>query len=131
METHYKIIGSILIFLALVHVIFPKYFHWKKELQSLSLINRQMMSVHTFFITLTVLLMGILCLTNTKELITTSLGKTISLGFGIFWTVRLIFQFFVYSPVLWKGKKFETIIHVVFSLLWIYLSYIFLAVGLQ
>ncbi|PUB32788.1 hypothetical protein C8J95_104190 [Elizabethkingia sp. YR214] len=90
-----------------------------------------MMSVHTFFITLTVLLMGILCLTNTKELITTSLGKTISLGFGIFWTVRLIFQFFVYSPVLWKGKKFETIIHVVFSLLWIYLSYIFLAVGLQ
>lgn len=75
METHYKIIGSILIFLALVHVIFPKYFHWKKELQSLSLINRQMMFVHTFFIALTVLLMGILCLTNTKELITTPLGK--------------------------------------------------------
>ncbi|OPB89073.1 hypothetical protein BB021_06850 [Elizabethkingia ursingii] len=131
MEIHYRIIGSILIFLALVHIIFPKYFHWKKELQSLSLINRQMMSVHTFFTALTVLLMGILCLTNTKELITTPLGKTISLGFGIFWAVRLIFQFFVYSPILWKGKKFETIIHVVFSLLWIYLSYIFLAVGLQ
>ena len=131
METHYKIIGSILIFLSLVHVIFPKYFHWKKELQSLSLINRQMMSVHTFFIALTVLLMGILCLTNTKDLITTPLGKTISLGFGIFWTVRLIFQFFVYSPMLWKGKKIETIIHIVFSLLWIYLSSIFLVVGLQ
>ncbi|MDX8569797.1 hypothetical protein OZ668_17500 [Elizabethkingia sp. HX XZB] len=131
METHYKIIGSILIFLALVHVIFPKYFHWKKELQPLSLINRQMISVHTFFIALTVLLMGILCLTNTKELITTPLGKTISLGFGIFWTIRLIFQFFVYSPMLWKGKKFETTIHIVFSLLWIYLSYIFLAVGLR
>lgn len=131
METHYKIIGSILIFLALVHVIFPKYFHWKKELQPLSLINRQMMSVHTFFIALTVLLMGILCLTNTKELITIPLGKTISLGFGIFWTIRLIFQFFVYSPMLWKGKKFETTIHIVFSLLWIYLSYIFLAVGFR
>ena len=111
--------------LALVHIIFPKYFNWKEELKSLSLINRQMMTIHTFFIALTVFLMGLLCLTSAAELTETRLGKTISLGLGIFWSLRLIIQFFGYSPKLWKGKRYETIIHILFSALWLYLSIIF------
>ncbi len=112
--------------LALVHVIFPKYFNWKEELKSLSLINRQMMTVHTFFIALVVFLMGLLCLTSSTELIETKLGKTISLGLGIFWSIRLFIQFFGYSTELWKGKTFETVVHILFSLLWTYLSVAFL-----
>lgn len=126
MEIHFKIIGVLLIALALVHIAFPKYFNWEKELKSLSLINRQMMTIHTFFIALTVFLMGLLCLISSNELIRTNLGKKISLGLGVFWTVRLIIQFFGYSPDLWKGKKFETSMHIVFSCLWTYLSIIFL-----
>lgn len=126
MEIHYKTIGVLLMALALVHVIFPKYFNWKDELKSLSLINRQMMTVHTFFIALIVFLMGLLCLTSATELIETKLGKTISLGLGVFWSTRLFIQFFGYSTELWKGKTFETIVHIVFSLLWTYLSVVFL-----
>ncbi len=126
MEIHFKIISVLLIALAMVHIFFPKYFNWDKELKSLSLINRQMMTVHTFFIALTVLLMGLLCLTSSAELIETNLGKKISLGLGLFWTVRLVIQFFGYSTDLWKGKKFETLMHIIFSLLWTYLSIIFL-----
>jgi len=126
MEIHYKIIGVLLMALAVVHVIFPKYFKWKEELKSLSLINRQMMTVHTFFIALVVFLMGLLCLTSTTDLIETKLGKTISLGLGIFWSTRLFIQFFGYSTELWKGKTFETIVHILFSLVWTYLSVVFL-----
>ena len=126
MYIHIKIIGFLLIALALVHIIFPKYFNWNKELKSLSLINRQMMTVHTFFIAFTVFLMGLLCLTSSNELIETNLGKKISLGLGVFWTIRLFIQLFVYSSDLWKGKKFETIIHILFSIFWIYFSSIFL-----
>lgn len=125
MLTHLKIIGLILIFLALVHVIFPKYFNWRLELKSLSLINRQMMTVHTFFIALTVFLMGLLCFTSAKEIIETELGNKIALGLGVFWSIRLFVQFFVYSVKLWKGKTFETIVHVFFSGLWIYFSIVF------
>lgn len=125
MEIHYEIIGTILIFLALVHVVFPKYFNWDKELKTLSLINRQMMTVHTFFIALVVLLMGLLCLTSSTDLVETKLGKTISLGLGIFWGVRLFVQFFGYSSKLWKNKTFETVIHISFSLLWMYFSLVF------
>ena len=126
MEIHVKISGIILIALALLHVGFPGYFQWKKELSLLSVINRQMMVVHTFFIALTVFLMGLLCLTSAAELTGTPLGKNLSLGLGIFWTLRLVVQFFGYSPELWKGKAFETFMHLLFSLLWIYLSATFL-----
>ncbi len=126
MQIHLKIIGILLIILAFLHLFFPKYFNWKEELKSLCLINRQMMIVHTFFIAFTVFLMGILCLISTNELIETNLGKTISLGFGIFWIVRLFIQFFGYSMNLWKGKIFETIMHIIFSLLWSYMSIVFL-----
>lgn len=129
MEIHLKFIGVLLIILALVHVFFSRYFKWKQELQTLSLINRQMMIVHTFFIALVLLLMGLLCLTSSHELISTRLGKKVSLGLGIFWLIRLIFQFFVYSPLLWKGKRFETTVHLAFILLWAYLSIVFLWVG--
>ena len=130
MELHYKIIGIILVALAFVHIIFPKYFKWENELKSLSLINQQIMKVHTFFIALVVFLIGLLCLTSSNDLINTELGKKVSLGFGIFWSFRLIIQFFGYSSKLWKGKKMETIVHIIFSFLWTYLSYIFITVYL-
>jgi hypothetical protein len=83
------------------------------------------MYVHTFFIGLVLFLMGMLCLTSANDLIKTELGNTLVLGFGVFWTVRLFVQFFGYSSKLWRGKKFETIVHIFFSLSWTYLSVIF------
>ncbi len=117
--------------LALAHSAFPVYFNWKKELESLSLINNQMMYVHTFFVAITVFLMGLLCFFCAADIVNTRLGKQLSLGLFIFWGIRLIFQFFVYSPKLWRGKSFETAMHIIFSLFWIYLTSIFLLIYLR
>jgi hypothetical protein len=125
MELQLKMIGILLSLLSLLHLVFPKYFSWKKELAALSLMNRQMMYVHTFFIALFVLLNGLLCFFYAEELIYTALGKVICLGLAIFWGIRLLFQFFVYAPKLWMGKPFETTMHILFSLLWIYLTVVF------
>lgn len=122
---HFKIIGLLLIGLSLIHIIFPTYFNWKEDLKDLSLINRQMMKVHTFFIGLIVFLIGVLCLHSTDDLIYTELGKTISLGIGVFWFIRFVIQFVVYSSELWKGKTFETVMHILFSILWFYLTTVF------
>ena len=129
MEIHYKIIGILLMLLALIHIIFPKYFNWKDELKSLSLINREMMTIHTLFIAVVVFLMGLLCLTSATALIETDLGKRISLGLGIFWGLRLLTQFFGYSSALWKGKSFETTVHILFSLFWSYLTFVFMYIA--
>ncbi len=116
--------------LALAHVIFPKYFDWKNDLRSLSLINREMFYVHTFFVALGVFLMGLLCVVASSEMTETALGQKLALGFAIFWFIRLLIQFFGYSSALWKGKRFESIVHVLFSLFWGYLSVVFFMISL-
>lgn len=120
-----------MVLLAFVHLPFPKYFKWKEELKPLSLINRQMMEVHTFFIALMVFLMGLLSFSQSEQLVNTKLGRVVCLGMAIFWGIRLVFQLFVYSTKLWRGKFFETSTHIVFTALWIYITTVYMAVFLQ
>jgi len=87
-----------------------------------------MMYVHTFFIALAVFLMGLLCVVATDDMVHTSLGRQLSLGFSVFWFIRLLIQFFCYSSSLWRGKTFETIVHVLFSVFWGYLTWAFFVV---
>lgn len=131
MELHLKIIGSCLIFLGLIHASFPKQFNWKQELSSLSILNKEMVYVHTFFIAFTLFLIGLLCLSSSTELITTTFGRRISLGLGIFFCLRLLVQFFGYSSKTWKGKVFETTIHVLFSIFWTYVTATFICIYLS
>lgn len=125
-----KLVGFFLVVLALLHAAFARYFNWRTEFAAVSLINRQMMYVHTFFIAFAVLLMGLLCLSSAAELVGTPLGRRVALGCGVFWLARLLIQFFGYSAELWRGKRFETGVHIVFSGFWTYLSALFLLVGL-
>ncbi len=122
MLLHLSLIGWLLIALALLHIGFPTRFNWRNELRTLSPINRQLMEVHTFFVALTVGLMGVLCITSGPELLGTSLGHKVCLGLAVFWSARLFVQFGWYSAELWRGKLFETAVHIIFSLLWLYLS---------
>ncbi len=131
MIIHLHIIGALFTALSLMHLGFPRYFKWKEELAPLGLLHRQMMQVHTAFIALTVLLMGLLCLTSAHDLVSTSLGRRLCFLLGIFWALRLVVQLFVYSTQLWRGKRFETVVHVAFTGLWAYAAVTFLlgAVG--
>lgn len=128
MEVHLKIIGILLIGLSLLHVGFPRYFNWRSELPALSLINREMFVVHGVFIALTIVLMGTICLTSAHELVSTVLGRRLAFGLGVFWTVRLAAQFFGYSAALWRGKPFETTVHVLFTCMWSYFAAVFFLV---
>lgn len=130
MKLQIQIIGYLFILLSIVHIIFPKYFRWKEDLKQISLINRELMYIHTFFIAVTVFLMGLLCITASEDMIVTELGKKISFGFGVFWFLRLLIQFFGYSSELWKGKTFETAVHILFSIFWMYTTALFFAVSL-
>lgn len=125
LQLNIKIIGGLLVGLALIHGVFPRYFRWKEELAGLSLINRQMMQVHSFFLALVLFLVGVLCLRSAHLLVGTLLGKQICLGLGIFWGMRLLVQFFGYSAKNWRGKGFETVVHVLFIVFWSYLSTVF------
>jgi len=125
MQSLLEIAGALLVALALFHAFLPGHFKWRDELRSVTLLTRQIHYIHTFFIALTLLLTGLLCLADARELLHTPLGQKITLGLFVFWLCRLVIQFFGYSPALWKGKRFETAMHLLFSLLWVFFTLVF------
>ncbi len=131
MWIHLKIIGWLLMLLSLLHVFIPGYLDWKKDLAPISLMNRQMMRTHMIFIALTVFGIGWLCVVATQDLMTTPLGHKLTVGLAIFWALRLVFQFFVYSSELWKGKTFESCVHVLAVCFWTYMTVIFTLLSLN
>jgi hypothetical protein len=87
--------------------------------------SRQIMYVHSFFIAFIVFLTGLMCVTLASELTTTNLGRSISGGMAAFWLARLYVQFFVYPREAWKGKRMETLLHILAIAFWTYLTAIF------
>lgn len=117
-----RIAGVCLILLAILNLFVPRRFGWPAELQRLSLFTRQVFVVHCLFIVLILTLMGILSLFFAHTLLEPSpLAALILGGLSLFWLLRLGVQFFFYSPKLWRGNRFNTAMHVVFSCLWVYL----------
>ncbi len=118
---HLKIVGALLITLGVAHSTFGRYFKWKHELAQLSLLTRQMFVVHTFFIALLVIMIGVCSVFFTDALVAHgTLSRVVLSGFVIFWLSRLVCQFLVYDPAIWRGRRFYTVMHVVFSIFWAY-----------
>ncbi|HTC95648.1 MAG TPA: hypothetical protein VK699_19550 [Terriglobales bacterium] len=130
LELNLRIVGAMLITLGLAHGAYGKRFNWKTDLAKLSLLNRQIFIVHCFFISLTLVLMGGITLFYTGALLEpTGLSRVGLMAVIVFWLCRLFIQFFVYDPALWRGNKFNTRMHVLFSAIWVYvvLTYFFAA----
>ena len=121
LELHLRIVGSIMLMLVLLNLYVPRRFAWRQELRRLSLFTRQVFIVHAGFILFTLTMFGVLSLAFTSALLEpTRLGRLVLGGLALFWLARLIVQWCVYSPALWRGKRFETTVHFVFTGLWIY-----------
>jgi hypothetical protein len=118
---HLKVVGALLLALGLAHSLFDRYFKWETELAQLSLLTRQIFLVHCFFISLSIVLMGACSLFYTNALLGSgTLSRVVLTGFVLFWAIRLAFQVFVYDSAIWRGRRFYTFMHVIFSILWTY-----------
>lgn len=122
-ELHLRLVGVLLFVLLTLNFVLPRRFHWREELARLSLFNRQIFIVHAMFICLTLAMFGALSLFYAPALLQPHpLAKAVLAGLTLFWFVRLLVQWFVYSPDLWRGKRFETFVHILFSGLWLYFT---------
>jgi hypothetical protein len=109
--------------LAVVNLFVPRRFHWPEELARLSLINRQIFQAHSIFLILMLALFSALLLTCTNALLEpTRLARAVLAGLTIFWGLRMLMQWFFYSPETWRGHRLHTVMHVVFSATWIYVT---------
>ena len=128
-ELHLRVVGVLLLLLTAVNVFdVPRRFDWKRELTGLSLINRQIFQVHAAFICVMLVMFAGLVLLLPRELLApTPLARAILAGLGTFWFIRLLTQWFVYDRSLWRGRRFETGVHILFTCVWTYFAATFAA----
>jgi len=126
LETHLRIAGALLLLLAAAHPFFPKQLGWKEDLAKLTLLNRQIFLVHVGFIVLILVLFGTLALGFAPDLVAPSrLAAAVLGGLTLFWGLRLVTQQLIYDRSLWRGHRRNTVLHILASLLWIYLTGVF------
>ncbi len=121
---HLRIVGILMLLLVAMNVFdVPRRFHWKREMASLSLLNRQIFQVHAAFICVVLLLFAALTLILPRQLLEpTPLARALLAGIGLFWFLRLLTQWFVYDWRIWRGNRFYTVMHFVFTGVWIYFT---------
>ena len=123
-----RVVGIAMAALVVVNLVVPGRYRWREELALLSLLNRQIFQVHGFFIVLTLALFSALLLTCGEALLAPSrLSRAVLLGLTIFWGARMLAQWFYYSPEIWRGNRFNTVMHYFFSAVWIYMTVTFLS----
>lgn len=118
-----QMVGGLLVLLGVSHAFFDRYFGWGRELASVSLFTRRVFFVHNFFIGFGVVLAGVGSFLYADALLRPgALSRAILAGMVLFWSCRLLAQFFAYDTAIWRGDRFRTFMHVAFALLWCYVT---------
>jgi hypothetical protein len=121
-----RLTGVLMAGLVVLNTLVPRRFRWREELTRVSALNRQIFQVHTIFLIVTLALFAALLLTSADALVErTRLARATLFGLTLFWGLRMLMQWFYYSPALWRGHTVNTVMHVLFSALWIYFTGVF------
>lgn len=125
---HLRIVGIVMIGLVALNLYVPYRFHWREEMSRLSLVNRQIFMAHNVFLVLTLALFGLLLLSLGDTLLErTRLSRAVLTGLTAFWGLRMLTQWWFYSPKIWRGHRVNTRMHYLFSALWVYVTAVFAA----
>ena len=121
-----RAVGAIMAALVAVNLVVPTRYHWREETARLSLLNRQIFYAHAVFLVLTLTLFSALLVGYADALVEpTRLSRAVLAGLAIFWGLRMLMQWFFYSPAVWRGNRFHTAMHWVFSATWVYVTAVF------
>ena len=123
-----RVIGVFMAALVVVNLFVPRHLGWREELGRVSLVNRQIFEVHAIFLVLILAMFAVLLLSSSDALLEpTRLSRLVLGGLTIFWGLRMLAQWFYYSPTTWRGNRFRTAMHYGFSAAWIYVTTVFAA----
>ncbi len=126
-----KVAGGGQIALSLLHLPIGRKLKWREDAGLMTPMNAKVFHVHTFFVCLVLVMIGLPCLLEPRVFLEPSpAGRWLSWSMAAFWGCRLYCQFFVYRADLWRGKRMETMVHWIFTAVWVALTGVFTACGL-
>ncbi|GAB7187232.1 hypothetical protein ATKI12_7063 [Kitasatospora sp. Ki12] len=126
LEAQLRLVGAALVAMGLVHAVLPRAIGWPGDLCGTTLLTRQVSYAHLFFIGLACVLLGLLPLCLAPDLLAAGcLGTALLAGQTLFWGLRWLFEFAVFSPKLWRGDPLRTAAHLGLSALWTWVTAVF------
>jgi SAM-dependent methyltransferase len=91
-------------------------------------ITPQIVTAHNVFLILTLALLAMLLIVSGDTLLEpTRLGRAVLIGLTLVWGLRMLMQWWFYSPTLWRGHRLNTRVHYLFSAVWVYVTAVFAA----
>lgn len=84
--------GAFNLAIAVFHLTFWRLFDWRRDLASLTAINRSVMQILNLCLTFVFLVMAYVLLVHRSEMLATPLGVTLLFAFALFWLLRAIEQ---------------------------------------
>lgn len=125
------IAGILQITLVAGSLFIPRLLNWKGELSGLSPLIRQMFWTYAGYILVTNLSFGLLSILSPESLLDDSvLAKAVSLFIGLYWTARVIIQFFYFDRssapkgfIFFWGEVAMVLLFVFFSVVYLFAFY--------
>jgi len=122
-QTSIQLAGTLQLIIAAANFFAPAKFHYRENLTKVSPIIRQIFTVHSIYIVLVLIGLGLICLLFPDDLCGASaLGKFLCGFLAIFWGLRVALQFTYYDRAVKQENPLGTLC---FGTAFIYLAVIF------
>ena len=100
--------------IALLNLFLVPLLDWKADLDRMPLLLREVFHVHCWFISITLVMFGVMTLRFADAMAASSDGacRWLTAGIGLFWVIRAVLQVTYYSSSHWRGRPVRTAMHV-------------------
>ena len=116
------IVAAAQLSVAVLNLFLVRIMKWEEEVARMPQLVREVFHVHAWFITITLAIFSVVTIRFVEEL---------AAGIGIFWFIRWLMQFFYYDSSHWRGKRAETIVHIVLIFLYGSIAGVYLLAAFQ
>ncbi|HEX8490694.1 MAG TPA: hypothetical protein VF626_06740 [Chthoniobacterales bacterium] len=99
--------------IAILNLFLIRLMNWERDLNAAPLLIREVFYIHTYFISGTLAIFGILTWRFASEIATAAhpVCVWLAIGIGCFWSVRSVMQWSHYSASHWRTGRLRTVIH--------------------
>lgn len=120
LEVALQSVAIVQLAIAILNLFLVRLLDWKSEVERMPLLLREVFQVHAWFITVTLVIFGVMTLKFSREFSNGSneMARWLAAGIGSFWAIRTILQVTYYSSSHWRGRLDRTAIHI--ALLFVY-----------
>jgi hypothetical protein len=100
--------------IALLNLFLVPLLDWKADLDRMPLLFREVFHVHCWFISITLVMFGVMTLRFADAMAASSdeACRWLTAGIGLFWAIRTVLQVAYYSGSHWHGRLVRTVMHV-------------------